>query len=632
MPRNNRSKSTKTSSQTAKRLNILKKVALFALAIITVRLFFIQIIEHNAWVAKANEQHTLLETITAKRGEIYMMDKGEPVAVVLNQTNYQIVIDPTVTKKEDIEKVIKDYAKDYQTADIDEVYAQEGLRYAIVAKNIPRDLAEKIAESETPAVWLKKTNQRVYPEGELASGLLGFVNTDGVGQYGVEGSLNQALSGEDGLIKTTADVNNVALSIGKDNVKIPAEDGANLVLSIDRGLEKGVENLAVEAINNTAATNASVLIMNPNTGEILTMANLPNYNPSDYANVTDASAYNNYTTDVPYEPASICKNFAFSAAINEGKMTPETTFFNQHYEVVDDWKIWNAEQRSSLYGTLTMRDALYWSLNTGSIYALKLLGDNPNQITQQGRERLYDYYYNKFRLGQATGIELIEAEGYIEDPNEGWGRDSTYANMTFGQNLQITMLQTATAFSAVINGGTWRTPSVVKGELVDGEVVSLDNTSAGDDSEKGGVTWTGDGPGGAPPLSESEMGEDKVRQDPSRVEDKILSDETSSMMREMLINNRGYKARAGIDRAGYDVGGKSGTAQVVRNGAYDDTFAELIGSYIGFVAPSGEMPQYVIMTKMWGEGQSIGSGDAMDLFDKLSNYLIDYYKIKPGGV
>lgn len=578
------------------RLTILKNVALFALAIIAVRLFFIQIIEHNSWVAKANEQHTLLKTITAKRGEIYMMDKGEPVAVVLNQATYQIVIDPTVTKKEDIQKVLDEYAKNYQVANVDEVYNQDGLRYAVMAKNIPRETAEKIAESEIPAVWLKKNNQRVYPEGELASGLLGFVNADGIGQYGVEGSLNKALSGQDGLIKTTADVNNVALSIGKDNVKIPAEDGANLVLSIDRGLEKGTEKLAVDAINNTAATNASVLIMNPNTGQVLTMANLPNYNPADYAKVTDASAYNNYTTDVPYEPASICKNFAFSAAINEGKMTPETTYFNKHYEEVDDWKIWNAEQRSSLYGTLTMRDALYWSLNTGSIYALKLLGDDPNSINQQGRERLYDYYHNKFRLGRATGIELIEAEGYIEDPNEGWGRDSTYANMTFGQNLQITMLQTATAFSAVINGGTWRTPSVVAGQYKDGSLTSA--TSIEND----------------------------------KVEDKILSDETSAMMREMLINNRGYKARAGIDREGFDVGGKSGTAQVVRNGAYDDTFAELIGSYIGFVAPSGEMPQYVIMTKMWGEGQSIGSGDAMDLFDSISNFLIDYYKIKPGGV
>lgn len=595
MPRNNHKPTISDSTQSVKhRIKLLRHLVFVALAIIAVRLFFIQIIEHDAWVAKADEQHTLLETIVARRGEIYMMDNDEPVAVVLNQTTYQIIIDPAVTEKESISQALNTYAKDYLTVDLDEIYAQEGLRYAIVAKNVPRTVAEQIADEEIDAVWFQKNNQRVYPEGRLASGLLGFVNADGLGQYGVEGSLNQELSGKDGLLKTTADVNKVALSIGKDNTKTPAEDGKNIVLSIDRGLEKGVEALAADAINNTAATNASVLIMNPNTGEILTMANLPDYDPGNYGDVSDASVYINYTVDMPYEPASICKNFAFSAAINEGVMTADTTYFNQHYEVVDDWEIWNAEQRSSLYGTLTMRDALYWSLNTGSIYALKLLGGNPNSINQQGREKLYDYYYNKFRLGQATGVELIEAEGYIPDPNEGWGRDSTYANMTFGQNLSITMLQTTTAFSAVINGGTWRTPSVVKGYYEDGKIVPASRTQ-------------------------------------DTVEDKILSDETSAMMREMLINNRSYKARNGIDRDGYDIGGKSGTAQVVRNGAYDDTFAELVGSYIGFITPSGEMPQYVIMTKMWGEGQSIGSSDAMDLFDKLSNYLIDYYKVKPSN-
>ena len=102
-------------------------------------------------------------------------------------------------------------------------------------------------------------------------------------------------------------------------------------------------------------------------------------------------------------------------------------------------------------------------------------------------------------------------------------------------------------------------------------------------------------------------------------------------MRDMLVNNRSYKVRGGIDRPGYSIGGKSGTAQVVVNGAYDDTMSELVGSYIGFVAPEGELPNYVIMVKMWGEGQSIDSGQAMTMFDSLSNYLIDYYKIKPKG-
>lgn len=572
---------------------ILRSIVLVALAIIVVRLFFIQIVEHQSWVAKADAQHTLLETITPKRGEVYMLDKGDPVAIVLNQSTYQIVIDPAVTEKSVIEDVMKEYAKDYQAADLDEIYGQEGLRYAIVAKNIPRATAEKIAESGAPAVWLKKTNQRVYPEGELASGLLGFVNADGVGQYGVEGSLGNLLAGKEGLLKTTADINKVALSIGNDNIKIPAEDGKNIVLSIDRSLEKGVEDLALAEIDKTAATNASVLVMEANTGKVVAMANLPNYNPSDYGNVADASAYVNYTTEVPYEPASVCKNFAFSAAINEGVMLPSTTYFNQGYEIVDGWKIQNAEQRSILYGTIDMKTALYWSLNTGSIHALKLLGGNPNSITQAGREKLYDYYYNKFRLGRATGIEIIEAEGFIPDPNEGWGRDSVYANMTFGQNLGITMIQTATAFSAVVNGGYWRTPTVVEGILANDKIEPL----------------TSEAP----------------------VEDKILSDETSAMMRDMLVNNRNYKVRAGIDRAGYAVGGKSGTAQVIKDGAYDDTMSETVGTYIGFVATEGELPKYIIMAKMWGEGHYLDGGIASNLFDTVSNYLIDYYKIKPGA-
>ncbi len=617
MPRNNQEKSNKH------RLKILRNVVIVALGIITVRLFFIQIIEHGEWVAKANEQHTLLETIVAKRGEIYMMDHGEPVAVVLNQTTYQIVIDPSVTEKEPIKKALETHAKDYIVADFDEIYSQEGLRYAIVAKNVPRELAERIAGEEIPSVWFKKNNQRVYPEGELASGLLGFVNADGLGQYGVEGSLNQELTGKDGILKTTADVNKVALSIGQDNTKIPAKDGDDIVLSIDRGLERGVEELTMDAINHTASTNASILIMEPDTGKILTMANLPNYDPGNYGKVVDASAYNNYTVDVPYEPASICKSFAFSAAINEGKMTGDTTFFNNHFEVVDDWEIWNAERRSSLYGTLTMRDALYWSLNTGSIYALKLLGDDSSRINQKGREKLFDYYYNKFHLGHITGVELAEAEGFIPDPNEGWGRDSTYANMTFGQNLSITMLQTATAFSSVINGGTWRTPSVIEGVLgEDGEITPFHHAAA--ESEK-----PLEAPEEVRGSLEQNALEDKADE---KVEEKILSDETSAMMRDLLVNNRSYKVRSGIDRPGYSIGGKSGTAQVVRDGVYDDSFAELIGSYIGFIAPSGEMPKYVIMVKMWGEGQSIASGDAMNLFDKLSNYMIDYMKIKPGGV
>ena len=470
------------------------------------------------------------------------------------------------------------------------------MRYYIVAKNVPYTNADEIAKEGIDNVWLKEGNRRVYPEGEMGSTILGFVNSDGLGQYGVEGSLNDILTGKDGLLKSISDVNNVALSIGKDNIKIPAEDGKNVVLSIDRGLERGVEEVLAGAINNSAATNAAALVMNPKTGEVVAMTALPGYNPGDYGNVKDASIYVNQVTEVPYEPASIFKNFVFSAAINEGKMTADTTYLNTPSTEIDGNTIWNAEQRAKLNNqTLTMRDALYWSLNVGSIQALKFLGDNPNEITPTGRERLYHYYNDKFRLGHATGIELMEAEGFIWEPHaEIYGLNAAYANMTFGQNLSATMIQTATAFSSVVNGGVWRTPFVVKGTLENNTIKPLE-------------------------------GHEKI-------EDQILTEETSATMRSLLVNNRSYKARAGIDKAGYDVGGKSGTAQVIVDGAYDESMSNLVGSYIGFVAPSGQMPECVIMVKMWGEGKALSGGEAQNLFDTLSNYVIDYLKIKPGGV
>ncbi|MDO4742219.1 MAG: penicillin-binding protein 2 [Candidatus Saccharibacteria bacterium] len=574
------------------RIKILKKIVFVAFAIIVVRLFFVQIIEHDVWLEKAKKQHTILETIVARRGQIYMMDHNEPVAVVLNQAVYSIIIDPSIVELDTLKELLHKHADDYIVADLDRVYSVEGLRYYVVARNVPRAVALEIAKTETAGIWFQKNNQRVYPEGEMASGLLGFVNMDGVGQYGVEGSLNSLLAGSDGLLKTVADVNSVALSIGDDNVKTPAKDGEDIVLSVDRGLEQGIEELALSALNSTAATNAAVLVMDPRSGEVLAMGNLPNYDPSNYGYVNNASAYINYVTESPYEPASTFKSFTYSAAINEGVMTAETEYFNKHYEVIDGWTIWNASTNSFLYGPISMKRAFAWSLNSGSIYALKLLGGNPNQITKEGREKLYDYYYNKFRFGQLTGIEIAEAKGYIEDPNEGWGRDSTYANMTFGQNLGVTMIQAATAFSAVVNGGYYHTPTIVKGILKNQQITEFER-------------------------------EEEV------INEQIITSETSSAMRELLINNRSAQVRSGIDRAGYAIGGKTGTAQVVRNGAYDNTMSELVGSYIGFLGPSDELPRFVVMVRMWGEGQSIVSSDANNLFDLVASFIIDYCKIKP---
>lgn len=570
------------------RIRFLKFLLIIAVIIVGIRLFVIQIIEHGQWVEKAVAEHTLLETIMAERGQIYMMDVEEgPTAVAMNQKVYAVIIDPMVTDKEQIRQALEKHAKAEMTTDIDRIYKQEGLRYYIVARNVGKAVADEIAKEGILGVRFQQRTRRVYPEGEMASRLLGFVNEDGEGQYGVEGALNQRLKGEDGMLKTVADVNKVALSIGNDNIRKPAVNGENIVLTIDRGLERGVEDILAKVREKKVGAQVATIVMDPRNGQVLAMANLPNYNPAEYGRVKDATEYINYTTEIPYEPASICKTFTFATAIDKGVMKPETKYLNKGFLIVDGKKIENAYQGK--IGEIDMQTALNYSLNTGSIQALKWLGGNETEITRKGRGELYNYFYNRFGFGVYTGIELYEALGVIPKPDEGYARDLTYATMTFGQGLNMTMIQAVAAFASIVNGGEYYRPTIVAGTMKGQEFRVAENNPV-------------------------------VR--------RVIEPETSEIMRRMLYETRLRRRELGIDRRGYYVGGKTGTAQVVREGAYTEAKGETIASYIGF--GGRELPEYVIMVKIWEEGKHLeGERDALPIFDEISNFVQNYFKIKP---
>ncbi len=560
------------------------------MAIIVVRLFVIQIIQHDEWVEKAAAQQTLQNVLKAERGEIYMMDGDEPVAVVMNATVYTVIIDPMLADQEEIEKDISEIVGQNRVAEWSDVFADKTRRYYIIAKNVERRAAEKIAELDYAGVWLQASTQRVYPEGSLAGTVLGFVNADGIGQYGVEGALNEKLSGTDGLLKTVKDINNVALSIGNDNVRTPAVDGESIVLTIDRNIQYNVEKIIAEKSKELGFANVSALVMDPNTGEVLAMANYPEYNPGDYGNVSSAADYINHVVEDPFEPASVCKTFTFAAGVDFGVMTPEKTFTNYGEITVDGWPIRNASQESFLLGEQTLQTAFNYSLNTGSTQVLRWLGGSETEINMQGMTRLYDYYYNHFGLGQVTGIELIEATGLVYAPEQiEYGVASTYANMTFGQNMQTTMIQVAAAVASLVNGGYYYTPTVVAGKMVDGNFVKNEERKP-------------------------------VRQ--------TVSQETSAVMRQMLYGTRSMWRNNGTDAAGYYVGGKTGTAQVIKDGAY--SFDETWATYIGVGGVEGELPEYLIMVRIWEENKlADGQTHALPVFNALKAYVQDYLRIKP---
>lgn len=573
------------------RNKVLRWGLVMVMIVIVAKLFCIQIVDHEMWAEKAAAQQTLQNVLVAKRGEIYMMDGDEPVAVVMNATVYTVVVDPMLAERGEVEKTINEAVGEKRIAEWDDVFADKTRRYYIVAKNVERKSAEKIAAAELTGVWLQANTERVYPEGALGSTVLGFVNAEGVGQYGIEGAMDEQLAGKDGLLKTVKDINNVALSIGSDNIKIPAEDGEDVVLTIDKNLQYNIEKILQKKTGEIGTKNISAVVLDPNSGKVLAMVNEPGYDPGNFGEVESAADYVNHILEDPYEPASVCKTFTFATGLEYGVMTPEKTFQNENVTYVDGWPIKNSTQEASLVGQVSLQTALNWSLNTGSTQVLRWLGGSETEITATGRERLYEYYHDHFGLGEKTGIELYEAEGTVYGPHaEIYGIDSTYANMTFGQNMQVTMMQVAAAFASVVNGGKYYTPTVVAGVMKDGELVEKE----------------------AQPM---------VRQ--------TVSEETSATMRNMLYETRRTWRENGTDKEGFFVGGKTGTAQAIKDGEY--SFDETIATYVGFGGTTAEQPEYVIMIRAWEDGKKAGGEThALPVFNEVKNYVQEYLRLPAG--
>ena len=579
--------------QMRKRTDLIRVLLALCFILIVARMYDLQIISHQKYVDLAMSQQTMQNTIFAKRGEIYMMDGDNTTPVVMNEKVYTISVDPFLLRSEGGQELKEDEAKidqlvqGYAVNTWDKVFANEASRYAVIAKNVPYERAKQIKEAKITGVYAQGSTKRVYPEGDLAAQVLGFVNADGKGQYGIEGSLNKELTGVNGILKTVKDVNNIPLTIGKNNVRVPAQDGKNVVLSIDRNIQKKTEDAIKATIEKFHVTNASAVVMNPRNGQILAMAGTPTYNPAEYAKVTDARAFQTDVTMLAFNPASVCKTFALAAAVDSGVMTPETTYNNTDLVTIDGWPIQNAIKGHT--GNISMQEVLTYSLNTGSIQALRLLGGSETEITYQGKEKLYDYYYNRFGLGKYTGIELAESKGTVIPPTDIDGTNARYANMTFGQSLDLTMIQVATAFSAVVNGGDYYTPTLVAGEIKNGEF---------------------------------------VRDTLKERDHQAIESSTSETMRKMLHTARLVFPNVKYYDEGVYVGGKTGTAQVVKNGKY--TFDETIATYIGYGARSEtDYPEYVIMTKVWEDNRRLDGGmNAKPIFDEISQFMVNYLKMR----
>ena len=584
---------TNTSLSAIKRIRVWYGLLVLGAAIFGVRLFYVQIIQYGHYKAAALSDQLKQYQIPASRGVIEAQDGGNAVPIVLNQQLYTLYADPVYIKNADqvaakITPIIGGSAGHYAS-----LMRTKDTRYVILAKKLSSDQNKQILALKFPGLGVQAQNYRVYPQGSLASQVLGFVDNNGIGQYGIEQALNKQLAGQPGQVKALTDVNGVPLAANKGNVETAPVNGATVVTTLDLSMQAQMEKILQQEYQKTKSKGISAVIMDPNTGDIKAMANYPTYDPSNYQSVSDPNVYQNGAVTNAIEPGSSMKVLTTASALNQGVIQPNTTFYDPAHWIVDGFNITDIEEDGGP-GQQSIASILNLSLNTGATWMLMQMGGG--QINAKARNAWYDYMTNHYRLGKPTGIEQgYEADVKVPPPqNNGAGIDLTYANTSFGQGVQITAVQMAAADSSVLNGGTYYQPHLVH------QIVTA-----------GGQT---------------------VTTQPKVLAKNVVSPKVSQEMQPLMEYVVQQHRDAGFAYLNfspdYIVGGKTGTAQVAKSsgGYYDNKFN---GTYVGFVG--GDKPQYVIVVYNIEPGVAgyAGTYAGQPVFSDLAHMLIDNSYVMP---
>ncbi|HSX27308.1 MAG TPA: penicillin-binding protein 2 [Patescibacteria group bacterium] len=574
------------------------------------RSFYLEVIKHDYYQKAALSGQLKQYEIPGERGVIEVHSGNGTQPLVLNEKLYTLYADPKFIKDPKNTAVAIAGTVGGKAEDIENKLKTPDTRYVILAKKLTKEQKDKVTNSITDEIKQRKkdhstnflwkgigtqeTNYRTYPNGQLAAQLLGFVNDDGEGKYGIEQALDGNLKGTPGKLKAITDANGVPLAANRENIIIEPKAGDKLLLTIDIGMQQQLEDILKSSLDAAHSRSGGAVIMDVNTGAVKAMANYPTYNPADFYNVKDAADFNNSIVSDPLEVGSIMKPLTFAAAMQTGHVSKESTYNDPGGWVIDGITVKNVEGENQP-GKRTIYDILQMSLNTGATWLLMQMGGG--EINQKARTTWYDYLTNHYQFGKKTGIEQgYEAPGTVPAPDQGFGLNITYANMAFGQGMSTTSLQIAAAYASVLNGGVYYKP-----RLVD-KIIS----SSGRESDQ------------APVI---------IKRD-------VVSPKTSQTVRELMqyVVARNYLLyKVTKPRTEFMIGGKTGTAQIHQpndqgGGYYKDKFN---GTFVGFVG--GDQPQYVIVVRVNEPHVSgyAGAGAAAPFFGKLSNMLINNSYVTP---
>jgi cell division protein FtsI/penicillin-binding protein 2 len=571
------SKHKKIYAKANYRIYILVFFVFAAAGAIFFRLYSLQVSAHAYYQELASDQHKIYQDLVPKRGEIFAKDGSGYYPVAVNRELSLVYAVPKEVEDPRAEARELAIILQLDEREVEEKIDQPNGWYVVIKHKVEDDKAEEIKSKKLKGIYMTPEPERFYPAGNFASQVVGFVGSDGektVGRYGLEAYWDKELQGTPGSLEQERDTGGRWISIA-DKKLVPAENGADLFLTIDHTIQYRAEMAIKKSVEKYQADRGSIVVIDPATGGVLAMASAPDFNLNEYSQIEDMSLFANPAVSDNYECGSIFKAITVASGVDAKVVSPDTTFVDTGAVNEAGYTIMNSDLKAN--GVQTMTQVLEKSLNTGAIYVEKLLGNL----------RFLEYVKN-FGFGSKTGIDTIgEASGSISGLKE--LRNINSFTAAFGQGLSVTPIQFASAMAAIANGG-----ELMKPHFVD-------------------------------KIAYSDGREDNIQPEGVR---NVISKEASLDATRMLVSvvQNGHGKKAGVP--GYLVAGKTGTAQVPKKsgGGYEE--GQHVGSFAGF-APAYD-PRFAMLVKLdnpknveWAESS------AGPTFGEMAKFLLDYYNVEP---
>ncbi len=552
-----------TRAKTNRRIVALASVFVGLLAIALVRAFWLQALNGDAYAAMAVRQHRETVVVPAARGTIFDRN-GEPLAI--GQPTTTVFANPRqVARPRDVTLAVA------RALDLppEKVYAQlvdRSRGFVYLARKASQLEAEKLEDLGLAGLGFVPEELRTYPQGGVAAQVVGFAGMDNKGLEGLERSLEGVLAGRSGSRTIVKDPGGRVLDVVSTK---PESPGRNVRLTIDHQIQANAEDVLLETVRQYGARAASAIVMDPHTGAVLAMAVAPGFNANRFATTRADRRRNRAVTDT-YEPGSTFKLVTIAAALEEGIVSPGSSFRLQPSIHVADRIIREAHVRGT--EQMSVRSIVEHSSNVGTITIAQQLGEG----------RLADWI-DRFGFGNATGVDFPgESSGFALPPDEWSG--STIGTVPIGHGIAVTPIQMARAYSAIANGGVLVTPHLV--EAIDGSAVA--------------------------------------RKRGKRVVSRAVSNQMLSMLRGVVLEGTGTEAAI----PGYTVAGKTGTAAKIdpETGRY--SHSKYVASFVGLVPAT--KPRLVIMVMVDEPlGAYYGGEVAAPAFRQIARFNLQHLEVPP---